>query len=165
MDKSTNLATRADGTPKLPVSASAQLRLDMIGIGCVCEWILNGDRQLDIARKLGIGQSDVGAWLMNHENRDLYRAAQEASAEALMDKGDALMEDASGDPEITNAQVALVKARAEFWKSRAAMRSKHHRERQPIEDTAPIVVAPTFIIQPVAAEGGRPAGAIIENVP
>ena len=158
----------APSTPpavRLPVNVTAKFKLDMMGIEVICGWIMAGDRQLDIARRLGVDQSDVGAWLMNHPDRDLYRAAQEASAEALMDKGDEIMETASADREITNAQVALVRARAEFYKSRAAMRSRHHRERQPIDDTSPVTAMPTFIIMPIAASQGRPAGVVIEQVP
>ena len=155
---------RPDGKPKLPVGRKAQVLLDLMGLAAICEWIVNGDRQSDIAAKLSLSQSDVGAWLMNHPNRDLYRAAQEASAEALVDKAHGIMEVLADDEKVSNAHVALAKARAEAYFKQAAMRSVRHRERQPEDNGPSVVVAPTFVISPIAASEGRPIGVTIDQV-
>ena len=150
-----------DAPARLPVSRTAQIMLDMIGLDVVCTMIMNGDRQVDVARKIGVQQSDVGGWLMNHPDRDTYRAAQEVSAEALVDKAHELMDTAADNRFISNAQVALVRVRSDALFKQAAMRSKRHRERQPEDDRPVGVFAPTFVISPVAASEGRPVGVTV----
>jgi transcriptional regulator with XRE-family HTH domain len=141
---------------KLPISKAAAMVIDLVSMDAICEWAMSGKTQRDIAEMIGVSQGELAAWLSNHPDHGIYRAALEASAEALMDRGDDLMEQASQDPDITNAHVALVKARADFLKSRASMRSKYHRERQPIDDTGGPIIAPTFIIQGVGGTSPIP---------
>jgi len=157
-------APPVDAPARLPVSRTAQMMLDMIGLEVVCTMIMEGDRQIDVARRLGVSQSDVGGWLMNHPDRNTYRAAQEISAEALVDKAHELMDDAARDPFISNAQVALVRVRSDALFKQAAMRSKRHRERQDPDDSGRgAIFAPTFVISPVAASEGRPVGITVEQ--
>lgn len=151
-----DLTLRKDFTRKLPVSVKGQVRLELIGMEAICEWVIDGDRVMDIAKRLGLSSHDVSAWCLNHEDANLYRAAQEASAECLMDKGSELMERAAENPDITNAMVTLTKARADYLKSWAGMRSRRHRERQPMEDTGMgATFAPTFVIHAVPADDGK----------
>ena len=149
---------------RLPVTKAAQTVLDMIGLEIICAMIMEGDRQRDVAQRIGVNQSDVAAWLMNHPDRETYRAAQEASAETLVDKAHGLMEAAADNPLISNAQVALARARSDAFFKQAAMRSKRHRERQDTDDRPTGIFAPTFVISPVTANEGRPAGVTVTQM-
>ena len=74
--------------PLLPIGARSQATLDVVGLPAVCELVLAGHSQSDIARLLGIPLQAVAAWSCNlqGEEQALYTAALRASAEASLDQ-------------------------------------------------------------------------------
>ena len=142
---------------KLPVTKRAQAVLDLIGMDQMLAWVMEGKKQSEIAKLTGVLREDVCGWFLNHEDVALYRSALEASAESLMDMSEDVLMRALDDPKLDNARSALYRDLSDVYRVRAAQRSKYHRERQPVDgDTPPQVFAPVFVINPVAADNGKP---------
>lgn len=119
--------------PQLPIGRASQAALDLVGLPAVCELILAGRSQSDIARLLGIPIQAVCAWSCNlqGEEQALYTAALRASAEASLDQ--ALQVAVDVDP-TTPGSVQRAKLIIDTLMRRAGIRNRAYRERASLQE-------------------------------
>lgn len=125
---------------------------------------------------LMVDPGTLGNFLAQCPERHLVAEALRRSAEAWLDKGDAVIESADYET-VTGPQVAYLKLKAEAMYRRAGIRNARYRDKAPAEDTsdAPQPAAPpSFVLvvhgsasiegRQVATAAGRPP-ATYENDP
>lgn len=149
--------------PMLPVGRQAQAALELIGLPAVLELVLAGHAQTAIAAKVGISQASLGGWLANLRGTDaaLYSEALRASAEAMIDEAQAVIEAA----EPTTAAVMKARAVADILIRKAGIRNRAFRDRVDagvalVDTGSPPAQVPTFFLV-VHPEGSR--GRLIEH--
>lgn len=113
--------------PMLPVGKQAQATLELVGLPAVLEMVLAGHAQTAIAARLGISQASLGGWLANLRGPDaaLYSEALRASAEAMIDQAQTVIEAA----EPTTPAVMKARAVADLLIRKAGIRNRAYRER------------------------------------
>lgn len=134
--------------PMLPVGRQAATALELVGLSAVLEMVLAGHAQTAIAAKLGISQASLGGWLANLRGADaaLYSEALRASAEAMLDQAQAVIEAA----EPTTPSVMKARAVADLLVKKAGIRNRAYRERidsgVALVDMEEPAQAPTFVL-------------------
>ena len=110
----------------MPQQSPAQDKLASVGIEAIAELVEQGMTQAELADRFGVATSVLNGWMHAKPERSArVRAAMQASAEALADRGYAELAGA-GD-----TMPAIQKARAleQHWRWRAAIRNPAYRER------------------------------------
>lgn len=142
--------------PMLPVGKQAAMALELVGLPTVLEMVLAGHAQTAIAAKLGISQASLGGWLANLRGADaaLYSEALRASAEAMIDQAQTVIEAA----EPTTPSVMKARAVADLLVKKAGIRNRAYRERidsgVALVDMGEPAQAPTFLLV-IHPEGSR----------
>jgi transposase len=111
-----------------------------VGVAEVCEMIVEGSTQRDIARTFGVPEGTVAMWLANldGQNMVLYAEALRISAESLWLKAYEIIEAA---PE-TTAGVMKAKALADVLMRKAGIRAKAYNDRLPHHEIVELPVLP-----------------------
>lgn len=132
----------------LPVPPKHRTTLEVFGVSGVLELIANGHSQADIARMLNVDPGTLGNFLAQCPERHLVAEALRRSAEAWLDKGDAIIDSADYET-VTAAQVAYLKLKAEAAYRRAGIRNARYRDKAPAEDPSaapPPAAPPSFVL-------------------
>ena len=132
----------------LPIPQTHRETLEAFGIPGILELIANGHSQDAIAKMLMVDSSALGNFLAQCPERHLVAEALRRSAEAWLDKGDAIIEGADYET-VTGPQVALLKLKAEAAYRRAGIRNARYRDKAPAEDPSDVPAPqapPSFVL-------------------
>ena len=104
-----------------PISAAQNL-LDNIGIDAICDLLVTGESQADIAKRHNVSTSKLSAWLLGDPTRMARaREARSISAEAWLDKAERVLLDLPSDG--TGADIARARELSQFYRRAAAIRN------------------------------------------
>ena len=108
-------------------------KLNELGIEEICNRIEAGESQLNIAKSLSIGVSQLNAWLNLDIYRERYARAKTESAEGWLDRGlekieSAMKKDGNIDP-------GAARSYAGECARRAAIRNPKYSDKQRLEHT------------------------------
>lgn len=90
--------------------------LDALGIDAITSYLAAGHCALDVARTLGIRSQSVYWWLSVDGRRARWRAAQEVSADAIVDRAEYEIREAESPLDLAKARELAQHAR---WRARA----------------------------------------------
>lgn len=132
----------------LPIPSTHRVTLESYGVPYLLELIANGHSQDAIAKMLKVDPGALGNFLAECPERHLVAEALRRSAEAWLDKGDAIIEGADYET-VTGPQVALLKLKAEAMYRRAGIRNARYRDKAPAEDPSDVPAPqapPSFVL-------------------
>jgi len=113
---------------------TVRARIEAKGLEPILDWIRSGATNREIAEKLNIHPATLCRYLNDDAHAQQYERAKADSAEALLDRGMEVLEQARGGD---TAEVQRARALAQEYARRAGIRNARYSERAAVELTGP----------------------------